>query len=98
MVLDSDVGLAETCTLALYGLVGRLSYKYLCKASFPKWVELHWKLELGYAPEIVYLTKGWLGFIYKTPEDSARLLTQRWMIGGSSLMIKQWCLSFNPET
>jgi hypothetical protein len=88
MVLGSDVGLVETCTLVLCGLVGRLSYRYLCKASLPEWVELNWKRELGYSPEIVYLTKGWYGFICKTPEDSARLLAQRWMIGGSSLMIK----------
>jgi hypothetical protein len=98
MVLGSDVGLAETYTLALCGLVGRLSYKYLCKVSIPEWVELNWKPVLGYSPEIIYLTKGWVGFICNTPEDTALLLAQRWVIGGSSLMIKRWHLAFNPET
>jgi hypothetical protein len=37
------------------------------------------------------------GFICKTPEDSALLLAQRWVIGGCSLMIKRWRLDFNPE-
>jgi hypothetical protein len=49
-------------------------------------------------PEIRYLTKGWYGFICKSPEDSARLLAKRWVVGRSSMMIKRWRLAFNPET
>jgi hypothetical protein len=30
MVLGSDIGLEETCRLALCGLVGRFSYSYIC--------------------------------------------------------------------
>jgi hypothetical protein len=67
MVLVSDVGLVETCSLALCGLVGRLSYRYLCNESIPVWVEHNWKRELGYTPEIRYLTKGWYSFICKSP-------------------------------
>jgi hypothetical protein len=50
MVLGSDIGLAETCSLALCGLVGRLSYKYLCNVSIPEWVDENWRKELGYSP------------------------------------------------
>jgi hypothetical protein len=57
-----------------------------------------WRKELGYSPEIRYLTKGWYGFICKTPEDSARLLAKRWVVGRSSLMIKRWRVAFNPVT
>jgi hypothetical protein len=39
MVLGSDVGLVETFSLALCGLVDRLSYRYLCNESIPEWVE-----------------------------------------------------------
>jgi hypothetical protein len=98
MVLGSDVGLVETCSLALCGLVGRLSYRYLCNESIPEWVEHNWKRELGYAPEIRYLTKGWYGFICRSPEDSARSLAKKWMVGRSSMMIKRWRLDFNPDT
>jgi hypothetical protein len=97
MVLHSDVGLAETCSLALHGLVGRLSYRYLCNESIPKWVEHNWKRELGYTPEIRYPTKGWYGFICRSPEDSTRLLAKKWMVGRSSMMIKRWRLAFNPD-
>jgi hypothetical protein len=98
MVLGADVGLVETCTLPLCGLVGRLSYRYLCKVALSEWVEHMWKLVLGYQPKIIYLTKGWVGFICNNPEDTELLLAQRWVIGGSSLMIKRWRLAFNPDT
>jgi len=39
MVLGLDVGLVETCFLALSRLVDRLSYRYLCNESIPEWVE-----------------------------------------------------------
>jgi hypothetical protein len=98
MVLGADVGLPETCGLALCGLVGRLSYPNLCKLPITDWVNLTWKPILGYTPEVVFLNNGWLGFLCKSPEDSAILLEQKWMLSGSSLMLKRWRLAFNPET
>jgi len=70
MVLGSDICLTETCSLALCGLVGRLSYHYLWKVSFMEWIDINWKLLLGYKPELVRLTKGWIGIICKRPEDT----------------------------
>jgi hypothetical protein len=98
MVLGADVGLPKTCGLALCGLVGRLSYPNLCKLPITDWVNLTWKPILGYTPEVVFLNNGWLGFLCKSPEDSVILLEQKWMLSGSSLMLKRWHLAFNPET
>jgi hypothetical protein len=98
MVLGSDVGLEETCRMALCGLIGRLSYNYLSKEPVSVWIDKHWVPLLGYAPEILYLTKGWLGFICKTPEDATLLLDSRWVFGGSSLMLKRWRVAFDPST
>jgi hypothetical protein len=98
MALGSDVGLPESCNLALCGLVGRLSYNYLCKVSILDWVDLSWKPLLGYAPEVIFLTKGWMGFLCKSPENVNVLLSHKWIITGSNLMIKRWCLAFNPES
>ena len=50
MVLGSDVGLEETCRMALCGLVGRFSYSYLSKGPVEDWVIKHWKPLLGYEP------------------------------------------------
>jgi hypothetical protein len=55
MVLGS--GLEDTVRMVMCGLVGRVSYKYLCKVSLPLWVEQHWVPLTGYAMEILYLTK-----------------------------------------
>jgi hypothetical protein len=98
MVLGSDISLEETCRMALCGLVGRISYNNLCKVSLPVWVEKTWAPILGYVPEILFLTKGWLGFICKSLEDLTLLLDNRWVIGGSSLMLKRWRVAFDPTT
>jgi hypothetical protein len=58
MVLGADVGLKETCKLALCGLVGRLSYSYLADRPVLDWVLQNWVPILGYAEEMLYLTKG----------------------------------------
>jgi hypothetical protein len=57
-----------------------------------------WTPILGYTPEIVYLTKGWMGFICNTPEDVSLLLNKFWVLGRSSLMLKRWRIAFDPET
>jgi hypothetical protein len=90
MVLGSDIGLEETCRMALCGLVGRFSYGNLCKETLHVWVEQVWSSLLGYTPEVLYLSKGWFGFLCKSPEDVSLLLENMWVNGGSSLMLKRW--------
>jgi hypothetical protein len=84
--------------MALCSLVGRLSYKSLSNGSLEDWIKLHWVPLLGYTPEVLYLTKGWLGFICNSPEDASLLLSSFWVLGGSSLMLKRWRIAFNPDT
>ena len=98
MVPGLDISLEETCRMALCGLVGRVSYNYLSKVPISVWVEQHWAPILGYAPEILYLSKGWLGFICKVPKDLTLLLKTRWVFGGSSLMLKWWRVAFDLAT
>jgi hypothetical protein len=84
--------------LALYALVGRLAYKDKCNLCLEDWITASWKPLLGYLAKILYLQHGWIGFIFKTPEDSVRVLDKFWAVGGGSLMLKRWRLSFNPST
>jgi hypothetical protein len=82
MVLGSDVGLEDTCRLALCALVGRFAYGHLCSEKTPAWSERTWSPVLGYSPELLHLSKGWWGVICRSPEDVETLLTNRWMNGG----------------
>jgi hypothetical protein len=50
---------------------------------------------LGYSPELVTLTRGWFGFIFKSPEDTMKVLEKTWVINGGSLMLKRWRVSFD---
>jgi hypothetical protein len=97
MVLGDDVGLEETCRLSLCGLVGRLSYSYLADRPVSDWVLLNWVPILGYALEMLHLTKGWMGFIFKSLEDASLLLNRFWVLGKSTLMLKRWRVAFDPK-
>ena len=97
MVLGADVDLEEVAKLDFCGVVGRLVYPYLCKGSFLIWLEHRWKTFLGYSPKIFHLSKGWLDFICRSPEDVTRLLDSTWLFGGCSLLLKHWRVAFDPE-
>jgi hypothetical protein len=84
--------------MALCSLVGRVSYKSLSKGSLEDWIKHQWVPILGYFPELIYMTKGWLGIICNTPEDATLLLSSLWVFGGSSLMLKCWRIAFNPDS
>jgi hypothetical protein len=56
-----DVGLEETCRMALCGLVGRLSYSYLSKGPIEDWVLKHWKRFWVMSQRYSILPKGGLG-------------------------------------
>jgi hypothetical protein len=56
-----------------------------------------WLHFLGYCPEVYFLPKGWLGFMFKIPEDSELVLNTFWSFDGGRLMLKRWHLSFNPS-
>jgi hypothetical protein len=98
LVLGSDIGLEETCHMALCGLVGRVSYHYLPQEPLQAWMEKTWSPILGYSSEVIFLAKGWLGFICRSPEDTVILLATRWLFGASSIMLKRWRVSFDPDT
>jgi hypothetical protein len=96
MVLGEYVGMEEVCTLAMCALVGRSTYRALGRLDITSWVEATWNSLLGYTPEMVILTRGWYSFIFKTPEDSSKILQNTWVVNGGSLMLKRWRLGFEP--
>jgi len=98
LVLGSDVGLEDTCRMALCSLVGHVSYKSLSKGSLEDWIKHQWVSILGYFPELTYLTKGWLGIMCNIPEDATLLLSSLWVFRGSNLMLKCWRIAFNPDS
>jgi hypothetical protein len=98
MVLGSNIGLEDTCRMALCGLVGRFAYGNLCEEKLIVWMERVWSPVLGYVPEVFYLTKGWMGFLCNYPEDVVILLGMNWVNGASNLMLKRWWIAFNPDT
>jgi hypothetical protein len=97
LVLGDGVGLEDLCKMSINALVGRISYKSMSPQPLEDWIKTKWSPILGYCPEILYLKKGWLGFLCRSPEDASLLLSSFWVIGGSSLMLKRWRMAFNPD-
>jgi hypothetical protein len=83
--------------MALCSLVGRISYKHLCKTDLDVWMNISWRPLLGYVPPLSHLGRGWLYFQFKSPEDSTAILERLWTIDESSLMLKCWRVSFDPS-
>jgi hypothetical protein len=50
LLLGSDVGLEETCQMALCGFVRHISYHYLAQEPLQAWMEKFWLPSLGYLP------------------------------------------------
>jgi hypothetical protein len=94
-MLGEDVGLEDIVSLALFTLVGRFSYKNMCKMSLEDWVNVYWSPLLGYSPIVFYLTKGWFGFQFKRMEDMEPI-GKVWTFDGGNLMIKRWRVCFDP--
>jgi hypothetical protein len=66
LVMGMDVILEEACNLALCALVGRLTYRSCCKQTLTDWMQCNWEPVLGYSPEVMSLSRGWLGFVFKS--------------------------------
>jgi hypothetical protein len=96
-ILGSDVGLEDTCSMALCTLVGRFSYCKLVQVPLEYWVETTWKPLLGYSPEIYFLARSWFGFKCRNPKDASLILESRWVVDGGSLMLKRWSITFDPS-
>jgi hypothetical protein len=60
------------------------------------WVQSTWFPLLGYTPEVIFMTRGWFGFRFKSTEDTLIVLDKFWVIDGCSLMLKHWRVSFDP--
>jgi hypothetical protein len=85
-----DVGLEESILLSLCSLVGRFSYRSLCRDSLSGWISNNWLPILGYVPEHITLSFGWFDIIFNSSEDSQLILDTLSTINYSSVMIKRW--------
>jgi hypothetical protein len=98
LVLGDGVGLENLCKMSICTLVGRISYKSMNPPPLDDWMKTNWLPLLGYSPEVLYLKKGWLGFVCRDPDDATQLLSSFWVFGGSSLMLKRWRMAFSPDS
>jgi len=69
-----DIGLEESCNLVLFSLVGKLDYRPWCLIPLENWVIINWEPFLGYSPKVLSLQRGWMGFVFKFPEEFEMIL------------------------
>jgi hypothetical protein len=97
MVLGDDIGMEDSVSLALCTLLGRISYRHLCRIELADWVHSIGNPLLGYSPEISYLPRGWYSFNFATAEDALLILERLWVFDRATLMMKHWRVSFDPQ-
>jgi hypothetical protein len=51
-------------------LVGRASGRFFSLKTIVSWTESVWKEDLGYAPEVIELSRNWFAFQFNQPEDA----------------------------
>ena len=61
-VLGEDIRWEQVSTLASRTLVGRVVGRLFALKTVVSWAGAHWKIVLGYVPEVVSLSKGWFAF------------------------------------
>ena len=74
LVLGMDIGLEDSCSLTMCVLVGRMAYRHYCKSSVAEWMKASWEPIMGYLVELLTLPRGWFSFVFKSPEDSTKIL------------------------
>jgi hypothetical protein len=98
LVLGMDIGLEYSCSLTMCALVGRMTYRHYCKRSVVEWMKASWEPIMGYSVELLMLPRGWFSFVFKSLEDSTRILERFWVFEGNNLMLKRWRLKFDLAT
>jgi len=61
-------------------------------------MQTHWFSILDYLPKQWTLTFDWFGLVFNSPEDAELILSIFWAFEGGSIMLKRWCIGFNPAT
>lgn len=84
--------------MSICTLVVRISYKSLNPPPLDHWMKKNWLPLIGYSAEVLYLKKGWLGFVCRDSEDATQLFSSFWVFGGSNIMLKRWRMAFSPDS
>jgi len=96
MVVEDDLGVGNISRLIDKTILGRFCGKLFSPPSLKDWLESNWKLVLGYIPTFCILSRGWLCFEFLSQEDLLVIFSHSWGWGPSSLVLKEWTISFNP--
>jgi hypothetical protein len=95
-VLGRDVAMDRVSSLAEKSLVGKFYYSRMSKQQLSDWILRHWKPIVGYCPRFIFLSNQWMVFHFLSEGDLLRVLGSPWIFGRGILMLKRWCLGFNP--
>jgi hypothetical protein len=64
--------------LASKALVGHFQGHIMGMDKLKEWINVSWKLVLGYSPKVFVLVRGWMGFIFQLEEYVKKVLKSMW--------------------
>jgi hypothetical protein len=61
------------------------------------WTQSVWEEHLGYAPEVIELSRNWFAFNFLQPEHAKWVLGKNWSVNFSPLLLKPWSPLFDAS-
>jgi hypothetical protein len=61
------------------------------------WTKSVWEEHLGYAPEVIELSRNWFAFLFLQPEHAKWVLSKNWSVNSSPLLLKPWSPLFDAN-
>jgi hypothetical protein len=65
--------------------------------SLNAWIQKEFSSVLGYGPTYHILSQGWLGFVFRSEEDTMNILKAIWFMDTLYLAMKSWHPLFDAK-
>jgi hypothetical protein len=75
LVLGEEIGINKVAQMSNHTLVGRASGKFFTLKTIITWTQSVWEEHLGYAPEVIELSRNWFAFNFLQREHA------KWVLG-----------------
>lgn len=87
---EEDIDWNEVAQMAEQSLVGKALGRSFSLRNIVAWAEAHWRVHIGYVPEVVGLYRNWFAFTFLKAEHALWVLNRNWNWDHCPVMLKPW--------
>jgi hypothetical protein len=90
LFLGKEIGMNKVVQLSNQTLVERVSSRFFSLKTIIAWTQSVWEEHLGYALEVIELSRNWFALNFLQPEHAKWVLGKNWSMNSSPLLLKPW--------